>query len=306
MEYAPIALFVYNRLLHTQNTVQALKANHLSSETNLIIFSDGPRSSEQSKKVESVRNFIKSIDGFKSIRIIERDCNYGLANSIIDGVSLVCKVYGSAIVLEDDIVTAPHFLQFMNDGLNRYKEEKKVASIHGYVYPVQGLPESFFMRGADCWGWATWHDRWEWFEADGKKLLSQLVSEDLIKSFDFNGAFSYSAMLKNQIAGLNNSWAIRWHASAFLRNKLTLYPGKSLVKNIGNDGSGTHSENTDIYTADVNSTPIHNFPPEIVSSELAFSLFEVYFRNNQSFVNKFKQRLKSFLRKLSQCQSEKL
>lgn len=300
MKYAPIVLFVYNRLLHTQNTIHALKSNHLSSESNLIIFSDGPRSSEHSEKVDNVRNFIKSIDGFKSIKIIERDRNYGLANSIIDGVTKVCSEYGKAIILEDDIVTSTYFLTYMNDALDRYQDNEKVASIHGYVYPIKGLPESFFLRGADCWGWATWYDRWQLFEADGQKLLSQLVAKRLTKSFDFNGAFSYSDMLKNQIAGLNNSWAIRWHASVFLANKLTLYPGISLVKNIGNDGSGTHSEDTDIYTSDVKNTPLHNFPSENVPNELAFALFEAYFRNNQNFLNKLKQHLKNCLRKISQ------
>ncbi|MDP8568089.1 glycosyltransferase family 2 protein [Methylophilus aquaticus] len=282
MEYAPIALFVYNRLLHTQNTVQALKSNPLSSETNLIIFSDGPRSSEQSKKVESVRSFIKSIDGFKSIKIVERDCNYGLANSIIDGVTKVCSEFGKVIVLEDDIVTSNYFLTYMNDALNHYKNNKKVASIHGYIYPTQGLPETFFLRGADCWGWATWNEKWELFNSDGAQLLDGLKKQKLLKRFDFNGSYPYSRMLEDQIAGKNDSWAIRWHASAFLNNLYTLYPGKSLVENIGNDGSGTHFSNTDIFTSRVSDQKINNFPINVEDDLVALRLIEKYFKTQKN------------------------
>jgi hypothetical protein len=295
LEYAPIVLFVYNRLLHTQNTVQALKANHLSAETNLIIFSDGPRSSEQTKKVESVRNFIKSIDGFKSLRIIERDCNYGLANSIIDGVTKVCNEFGKVIVLEDDIVTSTYFLTYMNDALNHYKNNEKVASIHGYIYPTQGLPETFFLRGADCWGWATWKEKWELFNSDGVQLLDGLKRQKLLKRFNFNDTYPYSQMLKDQIDGKNDSWAIRWHASAFLNNLYTLYPGKSLVENIGNDGSGTHCSNTEIFTSNLSDTKISYFPVTVEDDLLALKLIEKYFKAQK---NKSMNILRRIKRKL--------
>ncbi|MFD0912375.1 glycosyltransferase family 2 protein [Methylophilus luteus] len=295
MEYAPIALFVYNRLLHTQNTIQALKANHLSSETDLIIFSDGPRSSEQSKKVDSVRSFIKSIDGFKSIRIIERDCNYGLANSIIDGVTKVCNEFGKAIVLEDDIATSTYFLTYMNDALNHYKNNEKVASIHGYIYPTQGLPETFFLRGADCWGWATWKEKWGLFNSDGVQLLDGLKRQKLLKRFNFNDTYPYSQMLKDQIDGKNDSWAIRWHASAFLNNLYTLYPGKSLVENIGNDGSGTHCSNTEIFTSNLSDSKISHFPETVEDDLLAVKLIEKYFKAQQ---NKSMNILRRIKRKL--------
>lgn len=278
MQYAPIALFVYNRLDHTQRTIQALKKNQLSAESDLIVFSDGPRSDAQINDVENVRAFIKSITGFKSVNIIARDRNYGLANSIIDGVTTVVNKYGNVIVMEDDLVTSPYFLQYMNDALAFYEQNKKVASIHGYVYSIEGLPETFFLRGADCWGWATWSDRWQTFEPDGKKLLESLKSKDLIKRFDFNGTYAFSRMLKEQIKGLNNSWAIRWHASVFLNNQYTLYPGKSLVENIGNDSSGTHCASTDIFSSPLSNKEITEFPEAVKGSELAFDLFEKYFR----------------------------
>jgi hypothetical protein len=130
----------------------------------------------------------------------------------------------------------------MNDALSLYENEEGVASIHGYVYPVkERLPETFFIRGADCFGWATWKRGWDIFVVDGKMLLDQLQQTGQTHVFDFEDAYPYTKMLKDQTEGRNDSWAVRWYASAFLRNTFTLYPGTSLVHHIGGDGSGTHS-----------------------------------------------------------------
>lgn len=248
METSPIALFVYNRLEHTEKTIISLKSNVLSEKSELYIFSDSHKISdnydeteENMNKVKKVREYIRKVSGFKKITIIERDRNFGLANSIISGVSEIVDKFGKIIVLEDDMITSKYFLEYMNEGLRKYEDIEDVISIHGYIYPVKKiLPETFFLRGADCWGWATWKRGWDLFNPDGKKLLAELQKNKLIKEFDFYGSYDYSGMLKRQVDGKNNSWAIRWYASAFLNNKLTLYPGKSLVNNIGNDATGTH------------------------------------------------------------------
>lgn len=245
---APVALFVYNRLWHTQQTVRSLAANQSANQTDLIIFSDGPRRSSNAGQVQEVRDYIRTIRGFKSVQIIESDINKGLAKSVISGVSDVLSRFDNLIVLEDDMVTSPYFLTYMNDGLRRYQSDDAVISIHGYVYPVGNeLPETFFLRGADCWGWATWKRGWSLFEPDGRILLHELQQKKLTREFDFDGAYPYTRMLKKQISGKNDSWAIRWYASAFLKNKLTLYPGRSLLQNIGNDASGTHSWNNERF-----------------------------------------------------------
>jgi hypothetical protein len=238
MNLAPIVLFTYNRLWHTKQTVEALQKNIYAEQSHLFIFSDGPKTEKDEPKVKEVREYLRTIKCFKNIEIIERDKNWGLANNIIDGITKVVNQYGRVIVLEDDLVTSPYFLKFMNDGLNMYEEEEKVISVHGYVYPIKGLPEIFFLRGADCWGWATWKRGWDLFEKDGKKLLDELEKRKLTKLFDFNGAYPYTKMLKDQVEGKVDSWAIRWYASAFIHEKLTLYPGISLVKHIGD--LGTH------------------------------------------------------------------
>lgn len=251
MQLAPITLFVYNRLSHTIQTITALKKNKLAEQSTLIIFSDGFKNPDDKKKVNQVREYIRSINGFNNVEIIERSKNLGLANSIIDGVTRVVNQYGKVIVLEDDLVTSPFFLEYMNNALVCFQEDQRVISIHGYNYPIPDLPKAFFIKGADCWGWATWKRGWELFEADGAKLWAEIKQRKLIKRFDFFGAYPYSRMLRKQIAGKNNSWAIRWYASAFLADRLTLYPGKSLVKNIGCDDTGEHCNQTGIYETEV-------------------------------------------------------
>lgn len=252
-DYAPIVLFVYNRLNHTKRTLEALKKNKLADKSHLYIFSDGGKNTSDINKVNSVREYIQNIDGFKKIEVIEKDKNMGLAKSIINGVTEIVNLYGKIIVLEDDLETSPYFLMYMNEGLKLYKDNPKVISIHGYIYPITGLPESFFIKGADCWGWATWRNSWKIFEPDGKKLLNELVKKNLQKEADFNNSYQYTKMLKDQINGKNNSWAVRWYMSAFLSDKLSLYPGKSYVQNIGHDIDATHCTiETDLFDIDLN------------------------------------------------------
>lgn len=269
MNYAPLALFVYNRPWHTQQTVSALVANPEAAKTPLYIFSDAAKTENEVSAVAQVRTFLREITDFQSVTIIEREENLGLARSIIDGVTFVCNKHEQVIVLEDDLVTSPYFLKYMNDGLEKYKDEQDVISIHGYVCPTEEtLPETFFLRIADCWGWATWQRGWQLFEANGQKLLNELEERKLTYQFDFDGSYPYTKMLKNQIAGKNNSWAIRWYASAFLHNKLTLYPGRSLVHNIGMDGSGAHCAATDDFHSTLASQPIVIGNNEIIEKPL--------------------------------------
>ncbi len=252
VQLAPIALFTYNRPYHTRKTVEALVRNILAEKSEVVIFSDGPRSAKDEEDVFSVRGYLKTIHGFRKVSIVERDGNRGLAPSIIAGVGEIVKEYGRIIVLEDDLVSSPFFLKFINEALEHYQDDERVVSAHGYVYPVSTtLPETFFLRGADCWGWATWKRGWDLFEPDGAKLLAELRKRGLGRDFDFNGTYPYTKMLEEQTKGKNDSWAIRWYASAFLQGKLTLYPGRSLIKNIGADASGTHLGTTNIYDTEV-------------------------------------------------------
>jgi hypothetical protein len=254
---APIALFVYNRPEHTRRTVEALKGNTQAKESVLIVFSDAPKSEAQVEKVREVREYIQHISGFKSVSVVARETNFGLARSIIDGVTMIVNKYGQIIVLEDDIVTSSYFLQFMNDALATYENEEKVISIHGYTLPIPAdLPETFFLRDPGCWGWATWKRGWDQFESNGSKLRELIKKAGLVNEFNFSGSSDYLGMLEDQIMGRNDSWAVRWYASAFLLNKLTLYPGISLAQNIGNDGSGQHCGETDQFLVELAVRPV--------------------------------------------------
>ena len=289
MTLAPIALFVYNRPKHTVSTVESLQNNILANESDLFIFSDGPNKPSQYGMVNSVREYIHGITGFKSVTIVERDSNKGLANSIIDGVSRLCKEFGQVIVIEDDLVTSPYFLSYMNDALNIYRHNDTVISIHGYVYPFTSkLPETFFLRGADCWGWATWDRGWNLFEPSGNKLLHELKEKNMMKQFNYNGAFNNIKMLNER-----DSWCIRWHASAFLKNKLTLYPGVSLVNNIGLDGTGVHCGTTQYYDCEVSKNPIEIKDIAVTDNEEVRRLVEEYLRNMEKpIINRMKNKIR--------------
>src|SRR3990170_4410030 len=173
---APILLFVYNRLIYTRITVESLKKNEFASESELFIYSDAAKTEKDKKLVAEVRDYIKTINGFRKVIIKESKENKGLALSITSGVSEILNKYDNAIILEDDLELSPFFLKYMNEALSLYEKEEDVISIHGYVYPVKKkLPETFFLRGADCWGWATWKRGWELFEDDAHTLFSEIT-----------------------------------------------------------------------------------------------------------------------------------
>ncbi len=307
MTYAPIALFVYNRPEHTRKTVEALVKNTLAIESELSIFSDAPRRSldedgqakdEESKnKILEVREYLKTISGFKKVEIVERDENMGLAKSIISGVTEIINKYGKIIVLEDDLVTSPYFLEYMNGALDLYENNEKVISIHGYIYPIKKkLPETFFLKNPSCWGWATWKRGWDLFEPDGEKLMKKMEEKSLIKKFNFENTFHYFDMLKRQTEGKNNSWAVRWYASAFLKDKLTLYPGKSLINNIGFDGSGIHSNKTEVYKSNMADDPIAVRKIEIKEDLAARQKIIKYFKSMRpKIIKRIYWKIKNFL-----------
>lgn len=295
---APIVLFVFARPEHTRRTLEALAANALAEQSDLIVYADAARDESDASRVREVRHLVHEAIGFRSVTVIEREANYGLARNIIEGVSETLRQHARVIVLEDDMLTSPYFLTYMNDALDRYAEDDRVVSIHGYVYPVaERLPEAFFLRGADCWGWATWRRGWACFNSDGQFLLNELKRCNLIRSFDFNGAYPYSKMLKGQIKGANDSWAVRWYASAFLAGKLTLYPGRSLVHNIGNDNSGTHCGASASMDVELTEVPIKLGNIAIEPSEAGRRAFEAFFRRMKAgFLRRLARKARTLLK----------
>lgn len=245
---APICIFTYNRFNEIEQTFKALKKNYLAGKSDLIIFSDGPKNEKDKLKVDRVRQFIDNInDGFKSIKVIKSPMNKGLADSVISGVSMTIKKYGKVIVLEDDLITAPNFLNFMNQALDFYGEQKKIFSISGYTLDLPSLKfcdkDYYLGYRASSWGWGTWQDRWENVDWSAKGWLKTLLNPVLHYSFKRGGA-DMPYMLWKQMNNKIDSWAIRWCYEQYKSDTYTIFPVKSKVRSIGFGMEATHTRHT--------------------------------------------------------------
>jgi hypothetical protein len=241
MTYAPIALFVYNRPEHTRRTLEALIANEGFEKSSLYIFCDGSKCAADDQATRETRFIVRQFR-LGNAAIVERDSNLGLANSIISGVTELCERHGRVVVLEDDLITNRRFLEYMNLALGRYANGERVMQISGHMYPVELKTDTdaMFLPMATSWGWATWQRAWKSFDATASKYHLLKKDAALRKRFDLDGAYPYFKMLEKQLAGKTDSWAIRWYLSVFMCQGLALFPAKSLIANIGFDGSGVH------------------------------------------------------------------
>lgn len=242
--YAPIALFVYNRYDHVKKVVHAIKKNSIAKKSKIYVFSDFSKSKEEQKNIKKIRKYIKKINGFKKISIIERKKNYGTSKNITTGLKYIFKTYEKCIIIEDDILVSRNFLYQINYFLDKYNSNENIASVEGYMYPVsfnKNISEYYFIRGAGCWGWGTWKKSWKNYENSAQKLINKFHNDkNLIRNFNYNNAYPYYKMLLKQLDTKKESWAIKWYASNFLKKNYTLYFKNSLVKNIGLDSTGVN------------------------------------------------------------------
>lgn len=293
---APIILFVYNRPKHTKKTLEALEKSIDASDSDIYIYSDGAKNADGIDSVNRVRAIIREPWNFKSIHIIERSKNIGLANNIIKGVTEVIDKHGKAIVLEDDLAVSEFALQYFNDALVSYEEDERVMEISGYMYPivdVDNLPEAFFFRVANSWGWATWARAWKHFNADIEELTNGFSKED-IKRFSIDHTENFWKQVKLYKAGKINSWAIRWYLSVFNKNGLVLYPRTSMIQNMGTDGSGTHSDVDEIYKVTLATQKVNNFPKDIEEHRAGYEAIKFFYKNRKG---SFVERLARYIRK---------
>ena len=246
---APICLFTYNRLEETKLTIEALQNNFLASDSKLFIFSDGPKNENSRSKVQAVRNYIHSIKGFKNVHVFESKTNKGLATSIIDGVTKIINEYNNVIVLEDDLITTPNFLNFMNQALEFYEFDKKIKSVNGFSLDIKSKIDSvYFQTRPFPWGWATWKDRWNQQIFDKKRISDELETDKLIlKKFNKKCGDDMSKMLLDSLNEINDSWYVRWTYSHFINNKISVYPSRSFIENIGFSADSTHCGPIDSY-----------------------------------------------------------
>lgn len=263
MNLAPIVLFVFNRPEHTRKTIESLQNNSLAAKSELYVFADGARDKSDIDKVNAVQAIIDGVAGFKSISVIRRPQNFGLAKSVIEGVFEVIAKYGSAIMVEDDLQFSPFFLDYMNEALIRYKDDPRIFSIGGYspslVMPDGYSDDSYLSYRCCTWGWATWLDRWnkvDWDVADFDEFIN---NPDAVRQFN-RGGDDMSQILKLQMTGKVNSWGIRWDYAHFKNDTYCFRPAYSIVGNTGNDGSGVHCGATDKFDVKLNTKPDFNFP----------------------------------------------
>ena len=373
MNYAPIALFTYNRADHTKQAVESLLKNAEAKNSDLFIFSDGAKNEKAKKGVEENRSYIRSLknendweisqsrdtenahssvslvnyhkentfsqdnfsipsddsqsaslrkepsvsddatqsntpslnregrgESFKSVTIIEREKNWGLANSLIAGITEIVNKYGRVIVVEDDLILSPYFLRYMNEALEKYKDEDRVASISAFLNPIDcEAPETFFLRYFACWGWATWKRGWDILNKDANALLKQLRWKK--NDFNIKASHNFYGMLYCQKVGLIDSWAVRFYASQFLAGKLQLFPGKSMATQTGTDGSGTHGTVADhkYDKMQLSMEPIHVGDITIEESKEMYEAFARFYGKGQKRTVRTEwERFKSFIRRL--------
>jgi glycosyltransferase involved in cell wall biosynthesis len=296
-QLAPICMFTYNRLEETKQTIIALQQNFLAQESELFVFSDGPKNEKAASKIQTVREYLATVEGFKKVTIVASEQNKGLAKSIISGVSRILETYDSVVVVEDDLVSTPNFLDFMNQTLDFYKEDRAVFSISGYTMNLPSLKNEkkdfYFGYRASSWGWGIWKDRW--LPIDWEVKDYSVFVKDKIKVENFRrGGSDMPRMLKNQMTGKIDSWAIRFCYHQFKENLMTVFPTISKIKSIGFSEEATHTSGTKRFI-----TPIDSELKRIFSlqkfTEIDKKLikeFSSFFSVKNRIINQLRQKIK--------------
>lgn len=301
MALAPIAIFAFRRPEHVARLIESLRANPEFARSQVVAYCDGPRTAADEAPVAETRRVLRAA-GIPNFRMVERDGNLGLARSIIAGVTELCAEHGRVIVLEDDLVLSPTFLAYMNEGLSRYADCPSVYAVNGTMYPVS-LPartDAIFLPLVNSSGWGTWRRAWSDFDesASGYGELARDRGRRL--SFDLDGNFPFFQMLEARVRGKNDSWAIRWYLTVFMRSGLGLFPSRSLVENRGWDGPGAENT-TDAappYARNVaNAFRVSTFP-QIEVDEVSFRTIKEFVGRDFTPAAKARQAARAMLRRL--------
>jgi hypothetical protein len=282
MNRTPLALFTYNRPFHAGQALAAIAHCRRLEDCALHIYCDGPKREHQSG-VEASREVVRMWADRLGAVVIERSENLGAGGSPPAGVTELCAKYGEAIVLEDDHIVSPDFLVYMLHALDRYRDEPRVYQIAGYTFPISASvrEDAFFMPMVTSWGWATWQRAWQvydWNATGASELLSDAATR---RRFDLDGSFPYARMLQDQLDRKIDAWDIQWWYAVYRQNGLVLYPKRSLVENIGFDGSGTHTHTVPFDAQDVDSARLSDpplFPPTVETHTAAFNAVKHYLR----------------------------
>lgn len=278
----PVAIFAYNRPRHVSQLFESLSKCARLDECTIYVYCDGPKVPEHIANVNASRQVVHEFASrLDNVRAVEREQNMGLAHSIVAGITELCAQYGRVIVLEDDFILHPTFLDFMLQSLDRYADDDRVAQIAGFTFAAKTTDpsvDSFFLPLVSAWGWATWKRAWDWFSWDLQSALTALNSDsELLARFNLNGAYPFYETLRNTANGKIDTWDIQWYWQTFHREKLTLYPRHSLVWQNGFDENATHTTAIwpgmqaplEIFMQNQLHNPI-SFPASVESDRIAF------------------------------------
>lgn len=293
-DLAPVVLFAFNRPEHTKLTLDALGENYLASKTKLFVYVDGPRSSKDVDNVNKVIDLVRAVRSFKETNLVLSETNKGLAASITNGVTKIVNQYGKIIVVEDDLITSKSFLTYVNNALVKYKNNQRVFHISGWNYPIdmnQINEDAYFWRGMNCWGWATWKDRWQYFNKDKDNLFHEYKMKWLWRwRFDVGGVAKFWRQIRLNHLGHINTWAVYWYASIFKNGGVCLNPVVSQVRNIGFDGSGVHCNSDRNRIEKCTEFEFKNWPNNVEENKTSVRLIREYY---------FFEKLKSLRRRLN-------
>ena len=304
MTVTPIALFTYNRAEHTARVLNSLANCSRLDECLLHIYCDAPKTEIHAGSVDASRKVVREHAAKLGARVVERNTNLGLARSVVDGVTDLCSRFGRVIVLEDDLVLHPGFIDYMLQALDRYAEAANVYQISGYMFPVShaAKPDAFFLPLITTWGWATWQRAWQIFDWNATDALEELKIPATRKRFDLNNSYPYAAMLENQLNGSTDSWGILFWWQVFKRGGLALHPRQSLVSNSGFDGTGTNCGDQGWSNApgpeviiDRTTERAFDFPKDIVVDREAFDKICGFLKKEQypaSLTGRIRRRLR--------------
>ncbi len=291
---APIVLFVYNRLNETKKTIEALQSNYLASQSELFIFSDGPKSVAGKTKIDDVRAYLSTVKGFKSVSVVEATKNKGLAKSIIEGVTEIVNKHKKIIVVEDDLITSRNFLDYMNQALSFYENSPEVITISGYTLSLPNLKnyEKDYYLGyrASSWGWGIWKDKWNNVDWTVSNYSDFITDKKKMNAFAAIGS-DMPKMLRYQMEGKIDSWAIRLCYYQFEHQMFCVFPSVSKLKSIGFSKEATHTSGSTRFDTvlDKGEQRVFEFDKEMSINKKIIKDFRNKFSVKSRIIDKVKQ-----------------
>ena len=299
----PVALFTYNRPDHTRKVLESLSRCRRLDECSVFIYCDGPKSPAHADGVKASRSIVRTFAETFPATVVLRETNLGLARSIVTGVTELCTRYGRVIVIEDDFILSPSFLDYMLQSLDRYEDNGNIYQISGFMFPVDNpeQPDAFLLPLTTSWGWATWKRAWAVFDWNASGWQELLSDSQKREQFNLDNSYPYYEMLRGRFSGKNDSWAILWWYAVFRANGLVLHPKRSLVWVGGFDDSGTHCGRTNMVLRSVSDLwkfPENErlaFPKENTGDDETFTRIRDYLRmqNTHSFAERLFRIFKS-------------